>query len=348
MAQFDLKNFNPEAFGRYVDAIPRVKLNELVRSGAVQPTSRFRSALTDQTGGNFASFPMFGRIGGEALNYDGQTTITASSTSTYLRSVVVVGRAKGWTEKDFSSDITGGVDFMGSIARQVADYKQDLDQSTILTTLEGIFAMTDTADAPFVGNHTFDITGTTTGAGVGLVAPETLNTAIQQACGDNKQLFSLAIMHSAVATNLENQKLLKFMTQTDALGIERQLPLATWNGRIVLVDDSMPVTEVSAGVNNYTTYVLGNGAFEYDNVGAKVPHEMVRDAKTNGGENTLIMRQRKVFAPYGISFTRANMVSLSPTDAELRNGANWTTVIGSDGTRIPHKAIPIARIISRG
>ncbi len=48
-------------------------------------------------------------------------------------------------------------------------------------------------------------------------------------------------MHSEVATNLENMKLLKYMTQTDANGIERELSLGTWNGRIVLIDDNMPV-----------------------------------------------------------------------------------------------------------
>ncbi|TQY82738.1 phage coat protein, partial [Clostridioides difficile] len=40
-----------------------------------------------------------------------------------------------------------------------------------------------------------------------------------------------------------------------------------------------------------------------------------------------------------------------PTDAELKNGANWELVNDSSNgskTYINHKAIPIARIISRG
>ena len=32
---------------------------------------------------------------------------------------------------------------------------------------------------------------------------------MQQACGDNKSIFKLVIMHSAVATNLENLRLMK-------------------------------------------------------------------------------------------------------------------------------------------
>ena len=136
-------------------------------------------------------------------------------------------------------------------------------------------------------------------------------------------------MHSAVATNLENLKLLKYMTQTDANGVERDLTLATWNGRLVLIDDSMPAEEVAAveesgtkgesgyvaaqeAYTKYTTYVLGDGAFDYEDIGAKVPYEMHRDPKTHGGEDTLYMRQRKVFAPYGISFTRKSMVCKIP------------------------------------
>ena len=80
---------------------------------------------------------------------------------------------------------------------------------------------------------------------------------------------------------------------------------------------------------------------------------MNRDPKTNGGEDTLYTRQRKVFAPYGISYEKASQTSLSPTDTELKNGANWALVHSGEATAsqrsyINHKAIPIARIFSRG
>ena len=351
MAKFDLKTFNPQAFGKYVDLIPKVRKNELIKSRVLQPNSQIKAAFSNQTGVVYATLPMFGRLDGTPLNYDGETDITAQKTTTYERSVVVTGRAQAWVERDFSEDITGGAGFMSNVARQVSDYWEDVDQDTLIAILNGIFAMTGTANQEFVEKHTFDITGLT----VSKVAPETLNTAIQQASGDKKNNFSVAVMHSVIATNLENQKLLAFMTQTDANGIERQLTLATWNGRIVLIDDHMPTIEVpesttgaNDGYTKYVTYVLGNGAFDFENIGAEVPYEMQRDPKTNGGQNTLYSRQRKVFAPYGISFTKTNMAKNSPTDAELQNAANWTLVNDGNGKYITHKAIPIARIISRG
>ena len=128
--------------------------------------------------------------------------------------------------------------------------------------------------------------------------------------------------------------------------------MATWNGRLVVVDDSMPVEVKNVGgtggnVSLYTTYILGEGAIGFEDVGAKVPYEMVRDAKVHGGEDTLISRKRHAVSVAGISYLKAQQATNSPTNAELENGLNWSLV--DDGTNtIVHKAVPIARIISRG
>lgn len=81
---------------------------------------------------------MHGLIGGAAQNYDGETDLKSESTDIFERGVVVVGRMKGWTERDF---VTGGVSFMDNVAAQVNDYKADLDQTTLVKILEGVFAM---------------------------------------------------------------------------------------------------------------------------------------------------------------------------------------------------------------
>jgi hypothetical protein len=355
MGKFNSKTFNPEVFGKYVGRIPQTKKNELVKSKALKGNSDIRNAFSNQTGTAYATLPMYGLLDGDALNYDGTTDITATSTTTFERSVVVVGRAKAWTESDFAEDITGGAGFMDNVALQVAEYWDQVDQGILLSILKGIFAMTGANNLKFVNGHTYDITANA--AEAALVGATTLNSAIQQASGDNKSKFKIAIMHSSIATNLENLKLLKYMQYTDTEGVTRDLTLASWNGRIVLIDDSMPTEEVAAdgevpAYTKYTTYVLGEGAFDYENIGAQVPYEMSRDPKTNGGQDTLYSRQRKCFAPYGISYTKTSQATLSPTNAELENGANWTLVNdGGQGAArkyIEHKAIPIARIISKG
>lgn len=357
MTKFDEKIFNGEVFGKYVERMPNLKRNELIKSGALRRRADVVSMFSAQTGSFYATLPMFGLLDGEALNYDGQTDITATSTTTFSQSMIAYGRAKAWIEKDFSADITGGVDFMDNVAQQVAAYWDDIDQKTLLSILKGIFAMTGAKNLEFVNNHTLDISGEADE--VAKMAATTLNTAIQKACGDNKNIFSMVYMHSVVATNLENLNLVERLKYTDTNGIQRELSLGTWNGRTVIIDDGMPVDHVAASgsgdaavpaYDKFTTYVLGNGAIDYADIGAEVPYEMQRDPARNGGQTTLYSRQRKLFAPYGVNFTKASVASLSPTDTELEKGANWELVNDGATTKkyIDHKAIPIARIISRG
>ena len=353
MAKFESKSFNPQAFGAYVERIPTLRRNALKSSRALKGNTEIKNAFSSQTGTAYAILPMFGSIGGQPLNYDGKTDITATSTTTFERGVVVVGRAKGWVEDDFSEDITGGTSFMDNVGQQVAEYWDAVDQDTILSILKGVFSMTGTENQKFVSSHTTDISSETGDAA--LVGPTTLNSAIHKACGDNKGKFSVVICHSTIATNLENLNLLEYMKYTNEAGIQQDLTLGTWNGRIVLIDDNMPVEHVAqsgdvSAYDKYTTYVLGDGAFDFEDIGAKVPYEMYRDPQKNGGQDTLYSRQRKVFAPRGISYTKTTQATLSPTNAELALAANWSLV--NDGettpTYIDHKSIPIARIISRG
>ena len=384
---FDTKNFNGEVFDTIVRKTPNLRLNELLKCGAIVEKPEYAAQLPDQQGGHYVASIIKARIGGTAVNYDGKTDITSSSRGNYTMGRIVIGRANGWTEKDFTADITGD-DYMPA-AEEVAEYWDDVDQDTLLATLKGVFSMSTGEGAEFVKKHTHNIAVNATG---NKFDATTLNTGMQKALGDKKAKFALAIVHSVVSTNLENLKLVEYLKYTDEQGIERELGIATLNGRIVLIDDTMPCVEgyfdatadtegalkivadspadgeiALADANaaylgektlaadmyvvldhEYTTYVLGEGAIEYTNCGVKTPSEIARDALTNGGESTLVSRQRKVFAPYGISWKTNSIIS--PTDAQLENGSNWEIANSNEGTKkyYPIKAIAIARIKSRG
>ncbi len=366
MAKFDSKSFNPQAFGTYVDRVPNTKKTELAKSGAVGSNEQARAALSSQTGSLYARIPYFGRISGEtSQNNDGATDITSTNTTTYEQGFITASRMDSWTERSFSKNITAGVDFMDNVGVQIADYKFDVKQDMLLAILKGIYGMTVTGNSvaakaakEFIEKHTYDITGNE--GEKAYVGPASLNKAIQKACGDNKSIFKLAIMHSEVATNLENLKLLKYLTYTDADGITRDLAIGTWNGRIVLVDDGMPTEEVDAvaadesksieaqeAYTKYTTYVLGDGAIVLDDIGDAVPYEMSRDPKTNGGQDTLYVRDRYICGVDGISFEKPASITASASNADLATGTNWNII--NDGKKaIPHKAIAITRIISKG
>lgn len=395
MAVFDSKIFNPTVFEKYLQRVPNLNRNELIKSGAIQRVNKYKNRMVDQVGGNYIIEPIKGLLDGDVLNYDGETDITATSRKTFMQGKVAIGRAKAWIEKDFSQELTG-VDWIKTVAGEVAEYYQDIDQDDLLAILKGIFAMTDTGSgsAAFKDKHIVDLsqeTNNTFGA-------TTLNTAMQKASGDNKATFKIAFMHSVVATSLENLQLLDYLKYTDKDGITRDLGIGTLNGRLVIIDDAMPVENgyysavstdtgalkvVASGAEDgeinladvkkgdfypsgvkandyvvasgdlYTTYVLGQGAFEYEDLGARVPSEMGRDPKTNGGQDTLYTRERKILVPKWISFTKASMSTASPTKAELANGANWEVVNSGEATvanrsYVNHKGIPMLKIITKG
>ena len=360
MAKFDSKTFNPEAFGKYVERIPNVKRNQLAQSGAVGSNENARSALSSQTGSLYATIPYFGRISGDtSQNNTGAADITSTSTTTYEQGFVTASRMDSWTERSFSKNITAGVDFMDNVAKQISEYKVEVQQAMLLAILKGVFSMATTgntvpakAATEFIEKHTYDISGNSGDAA--LVGAATLNTAIQQACGDNKNIFKLIIMHSAVATHLENLRLLKYLTYTDANGVQQDLTLASWNGRTVLIDDEMPAEDVAASGETavaahtkYTSYVLGQGSIILDNIGDSNPYEMGRDPAKNGGQDTLYVRDRYICGVDGISFIKPASLTASASNIDLETGGNWNII--NDGTKaIPHKAIALARIISQG
>lgn len=385
MAKFDSKSWNPEVWEKYMRKVPNTKENSLIKNGLLNAKPNMTARLRDEVGGNYFTEPVKGLLDGEVLNYDGVTDLTATSRYTFEQGKIIIGRMKGWTEKDFSTELTGE-DFM-PLAEEVKEYYDGVDQTDLLSILKGIFAMTDTG-TDFVAKHTYKVDKE-------LDATD-MNKAMQKASGDKKKVYSVAFMHSLVATNLENLNLLNFLKYTDSNGIERDLTIGTYNGKLVVVDDEMPTADgydtatestpnalkvVASGatagqinladvkkasfypanvkaddyvvaVTDYTTYVLGNQFFDYDNVGVKVPNEMYRDPAKNGGVDTLYTRQRKLFVPKWISFTKASMQTNSPTPAELADGANWVIVnngkSGSEKAYVNHKMIPVVQIISRG
>lgn len=352
ITQFNSKSFNAEAFGHYVKRIPNTTKSELAKSRAVGVNLSARAALNGEGGSLYARVPYFGLISAAtSQNNDGATDISANTTTTFEQGFITASRMDGWTERSFSKSITAGVDFMDNVAAQIADYKAEVEQGILLKMLEGVFAMETDGDdiaalaaEEFITTHTYDITDKT--GEEALVGMDTLNRAMQKACGDNKNIFKLCIMHSEVAARLENLQLMKYLTYTDSDGISRELSIGTWNGRTVLIDDNMPAVDNGDGTE-YTTYILGAGAIILDDIGDPHPYELTRDPAKNGGEDTLYVRQRFICGVDGISFEKPSSITASASNADLADGANWK-IINNGSEAVPVKSIAVARIISKG
>lgn len=159
MALFDAVNFNGEVFDSVLREAPNTKLNGLIKSRAIVEKPQYAAMLPDQKGGHYIVTLIKERLKGGTVNYDGKTDISAETRGNYAKGRIVIGRAQGWTEKDFNTDISGD-DYSAAI-NEVAEFWDEVDQATLISILKGIFAMTGTKNAEFVNKHTYLFIGKT-------------------------------------------------------------------------------------------------------------------------------------------------------------------------------------------
>lgn len=341
--EFNGIKFDDEIYGAYVESLPHMRTNALLRSGAIVSSKRLETMFKSSTGSFSTRIPMMGRIGGKPVNYDGKTDIPYDGINSLSQRITSFGRAKAWGANQFTIDITNGVDPKTWMGRQVAEWWDDVNMDLFTAVINGMFGMTDTASEEFVVKHTYDITGEDSLDKE--VTSETLNNAVQKASGQWKGIYKTIIMNSAVATNLENLSLLKYKQGTDPNGLQSDLTLATWNGRTVLIDDH---NTFDPETGKYTSFLLGGGAFYFGELGAQHAVEVHRKPLEQGGIDIFINRRRGYVIPHGISFI-GEPASFSPTDEELLVGTNWEIVQNKEtGEKYPHQLIPFARIISEG
>lgn len=341
--------FDPELFLYQWQNEKDPTLTALFESGAVQANDTIRQLIAN--GSDYYTIPFYKVIGGTPDNYDGDTDISITDPDASSQSGIVYGRAHAWRDRDFVRDFNSGADPMKQITSQVAKYWNKQRQKIMLAILNGIFNIDDDGDSYWDEwqNHTYNIaTDTDTVDEGNKMGATTAGDAIQKAVGDAYDQFSIAVMHSKVATNLAGLELLEFRKYTDANGVQRPLRIADFNGLTVIVDDGVPVanSQTATDAKEYTTYLFGIGAFQYAPAPVDTPVEIARDALSDGGYNYLVTRLRETLHPNGFSFViPSSGYTKSPTNAQLGEGAS-----GSSNWKIAGnpKNIAIARIISNG
>lgn len=337
--------FNDEAFGTYINNIPATKTFRFMNSGIVVQDGTIAKCFAGQSGSFSQRIPWYGEVEADEVNYDGETPMGEPGyQDSYSAATVAYGRQFSVAEKDFSTDLIPGANFSAVLANHIVKNRDKKFENRLFGITNALFGATEegSAEKLFADTHTFDIAKD----GAGKIGETTLNDALQKACGEFKSDFTMIAMHSQVATNLENLKLLQYAKGTDANGVTKDLGIATWNGKTIVIDDAMPY---DSSIGEYTTYAFGKGLFGYTNISVKKPYEPVRDA--DNGIDKIYVRYREVLAPRGWSF-EGRPASLSPTDAELANPAMWKLAdngkTGEDRKVYPINRIPLVRIKSLG
>ena len=349
--------FNEDLFRYRWENEPDPVSTALIDSGVMQDNAEIASQIS--TGSDVYTIPFYKTIGGDPANYDGATDMPVVETEGASQSGIVWGRQQGWKARDFVIDFNSGADPIAQIASQVGRFWSKYHQTTLVSILNGIFSVSDnpmmggipgTAPDPFgyiqrwSSEHTYNLASAsgsyTPGNNLGATS---IGDSAVMACGDMASgAFKLSVMHSTVANNLAGLGLLEFRKYTDEHGIERQLNIADINGCTVIVFDGVPVTnDPTYGTTTYTTYVLGTGAIQRAFAPIKVPVELARDPKTNGGEDELLTRVRLTMLPNGFSYTKQPGDGPSPTNEQLSDYNRWSPIFDP-------KSIAITRILSNG
>ena len=303
----------------------------LLESGAVVNDAEIENMIAG--GGNYYTIPFYKDLTGNVQDYDGATTIVSTDTEDGVQSGFVYGEAKGFLDTIFVRDFTGA-DPMGNIVARIAKFWNKQKQKRLLSVLEGIFAITGDNDWDL---HTTNIaTSGSTVTDANRMGATTLREAAVKALGEHADNLSIAIMHSAVALRLSNLQVLEYYKYVSTgKGLELDVRVARCGNLICLIWDGVPVSASASatGENEYTTYILGNGAILTADAPVERPSDLIYDAKTNGGQEELITRMRKTYHPNGFSFSMANL-PISPSISDAQTGANWSRQMKAENINI--------------
>jgi hypothetical protein len=330
----------PEIFTSYTQTLTEEK-SRLIQSGALVRSASLDGHLAG--GGSTFNEPFFKDVENDAENTSGDDPAVLSTpnkigTGTEIQ--VRLSRNNSWSSMDLNSDLIG-VDPMGAIASRVGAYWTRRMQAAFIATMKGVFA--DNAAAPAgADTHTqndltHDVSGGAYSAGVtNFTAEAFIDAALTM--GDSMQALGMIFVHSVVFGRMQKNNLIDFIPDSRNPDAES---IPTFLGRMVVVDDGMPVT---SGV--FESWLFGAGAVQLGMGSPKVPTEVERVAAAgNGsGSETLHNRVEWMIHPVGHAYI-GTYATGGPTNAATANNlaaaGSWRRVFTE------RKQIRIARLITR-
>jgi hypothetical protein len=318
----------PTEFEKY--AIERTaELSRFVQSGIVENAPEFDELAAG--GGREVQMPFWKDLSAARQILSDGGALTVNKITSGADIARIQNDAQVWGVNHLAKAISGD-DPMQAIVDLVGDYWARTDEGIIISSLKGIFGAASMA-GNLLAIHSEDIATQT--------AATRLNGAtFVDACaklGDAADRLTAVAMHSATEAALRKLDLIDFIPDSEGKPM-----LRVFQGRRVIVDDSLPVRAGTTSGQVYTTFLFGNGAFAkgvapldgtplqggFGTEGvelARVPLE---------SDSVLINRRRYILHPRGVKFTSASVAGDSPTNTELENQANWVRVWENKNVRL--------------
>ena len=318
----------PTEFEKY--AIERTAaLSAFVQSGIVEHAPEFD--LLASGGGREVKMPFWKDLTAPRQLLSDSLSLTMNKITSDLDIARIQNDAQVWSVNHLAKAISGD-DPMQKIVDLVGEYWARADQALVISSLKGIFASaTMAANKLSIASESVSGQSSATRLNGATFVDATLKL------GDRGDRLTALAVHSATEAALRKLDLIDMVPDS-----EGKAEVATFQGRRVIVDDTLPTRVGTTDGIVYTSYLFGEGAFGkgaapldstplQGGIGTEGV-EIFRAALDS--DTSLINRRRYILHPRGVRFNSAVVVGDSPSNAELENGANWTRVFENKNVRI--------------
>ena len=318
----------PTEFEKY--AIERTAaLSAFVQSGIVENTPEFD--LLAAGGGREVKLPFWKDLTATRQLLSDAATLSVNKISADQDIARIQNDAQVWSVNHLAKVISGD-DPMQAIVDLVGEYWARIDQGLVISSLKGIFA-----NGSMAGNKLAIASETIAGqsATTRLNGSTFVDATVK--LGDRGDRLTAIAIHSATEAALRKLDLIDFIPDS-----EGKAQIKTFQGRRVIVDDTLPTRAGTTDGIVYTSYLFGPGAFakgaaplDSTPLQGGIGTEGVEIYRAGLDSDTaLINRRRYILHPRGVKFNSASVAGDTPTNAELETGTNWTRVFENKNVRI--------------
>lgn len=312
------------------------QLSAFVQCGIVQRTPEFDGLAQDTGGVNttaLITMPFWVDIStaGQVLSdtVGLQTNKITSSQDVAAKQ----GRGTAYSANQLAPLLIDG-DPLKAVAELLAAYWLREDQTMLIAMLAGIFGA-----ASMSGNilNIFTEDGNAADPDVNCLNGNTMVDATQK-LGDAKMKLTGIAIHSATDAFLTKNDLIELMPDS-----EGKPTIKTFQGKRVIIDDSLPVRNGTSSGKVYTSYLFGEGAFgqgernlENEKVeGGFGSYGMEMSRTANVGDTQLFIRRIFLLHPRGVKWNASSVTGgVFPNNTDLANQANWTRVYENKNVRL--------------
>jgi len=310
--------YNPVAFATGAQE-DQIELNRFIQSGII--TGDPRVSAFAQSGGSLNEIAFMKPLGTEEPNYSNDDITDNSETKKISSAKMIVRTAyqnQSWASTDLASEIAL-VKPLPAITGRIGSYWATTNERRLIASCTGIVADNVANDS---GDMILDKSITTgTIADTNRISATNIVGAVQT-MGDHGMNLRAMAMHSAIYSQLQIQNLIEFIP--DSMG---NVDIPTYQGKRVVVDDSIVPDTTVAAYPVYSIYLFTEGAFVGGEGMPENASELNRNpsAGNGGGETQLFSRRTDIIHPLGFSCV-GTPAGTSFTLAELRLAATWDRV----------------------